>query len=85
MKTAYEIWNEGSRESSNHDGMKQLIEKYKERLENIEQFLNGTDAKESNLVIVRTKERALMYRTFIAELEALMQDEKEMDCRNNAN
>lgn len=65
--------------------MKELIEKYKERLENIKQFLKGTDAKESNLVIVRTKERALMYRTFIAELEALMQDEKEMDCRNNAN
>ena len=51
--------------------MKELIEKYKERLENIKQFLKGTDAKESNLVIVRTKERALMYRTFIAELESL--------------
>jgi len=51
--------------------MKQLIEKYKERVKNINAFLNGYEGSLKTMTVTRTRERANCYETFITELEAL--------------
>jgi hypothetical protein len=56
--------------------MKELIEDYKKKVQNIENFLRGYEGSMNLKAIARTRERVNCYRRFILELEKLEKEVK---------